>query len=173
MDINQIPAKSEKGRTEIETRAHKLDFRHRQMLILVDGKTPVHELRNKAPHLGEVTELLNHLAAEEFILLPSGRLATAAPAATSPVKARQETSAVLNISSPVDPERLAAAKKMASRLMYDAMGPDSEMFTIKLEATKSREDFMAHLTKCRDVLAQVRGKTKAEQFWQTIITALA
>jgi hypothetical protein len=172
MDLNQIPAKSNKGRTEIETRAHKLDFRHRQMLILVDGKTPVHELLNKAPHLGEVTELLNRLAQEEFIFLPSGRLAVVASPATSPAKAEQSSTAV-NATGPVDPERLAAAKRMASRLMYDAMGPDSEMFTMKLEATESREDFMAQLSKCRDVLAQVRGKTKGEQFWQTISAALA
>lgn len=170
MDADQIPAKSDKGREEIETRANKLDFRRRQLLILVDGKTSVSELQQKVTHVGDVTGHLNYLAQEGFVMLPAGRLAAAAPVASTP---DVSVPASIPTAGPVDPERLDAAKRMASRLMYDAMGPDAEMFTIKLEAAKDRENFLTQLAKSRNLLQQVRGTKKSEQFWQTVIATLA
>ncbi|MFQ6022722.1 MAG: hypothetical protein ACE5NW_08380 [Acidiferrobacterales bacterium] len=67
MNSELVFTRTEKGDQEISTREHQLQQRLRTVLILVDGKSNVGELRNKAVALDELEHALEDLAIDGFI----------------------------------------------------------------------------------------------------------
>ncbi|MCX7164602.1 MAG: hypothetical protein WCI19_12260 [Betaproteobacteria bacterium] len=61
-----IYRKTEKGRSEIATRANKLGLRERTMLIIVDDKTPRSALISRSAH-PSTGDILDSLLAQGFI----------------------------------------------------------------------------------------------------------
>ena len=76
MGSDGIYRKTEKGRTEIATRANKLGMRERTMLIMVDDKTSRSALLVKNTHPGS-GDILDLLLAGGFIEIAAGTEATA------------------------------------------------------------------------------------------------
>lgn len=67
MHEKTVYAKSAKGREEIATRAHKLGFKPRALLIMIDGGNTVADLNAKARHFGDVPAFLAELRDAGFI----------------------------------------------------------------------------------------------------------
>lgn len=67
MNTELVFARTEKGDQEINYRTYQLPQRLRTVLILVDGKSTVSELRDKAIALDELEETLEDLAINGFI----------------------------------------------------------------------------------------------------------
>lgn len=71
MGDDGIYRKTEKGRTEIATRANKLGMRERTLLIMVDDKTPRSVLLSRSAHPG-CGDILDSLLAQGFIEINPG-----------------------------------------------------------------------------------------------------
>lgn len=156
MDPTQVLIKTDKGREEVETRVHKLDFRRRATLIMVDGQASFGELLPKAANLGDANAFLTSLMEEGFITAVAGATTSAAPATGG-----KEDAAALN-----------AVKMAAARYLTDILGPTAEDFAMRLEKCKLRGEFMEQAERCRNVLNKTLGAKKADEFWRIVTTML-
>ncbi len=160
-----IYRKTEKGRTEIATRANRLGLRERTMLIMVDDKTTRGGLLAKNSH--PTSEgILNALLADAYIEIASGTesagsaQAAAAPSASVP--------AVAPTAAPTAPDvevSLQSASRYACRALVTYLGPGADDLTALVEKCKGVDELTARFEKCRDVIQAMAGKRKAEEFW--------
>ncbi len=67
MNTDLVFSRTEKGNFEINSRKHQLSMRLRTVLILVDGKSNVDQLRDKASAIPEFENFLEDLALDGFI----------------------------------------------------------------------------------------------------------
>lgn len=67
MNADLVFSRTEKGNFEINSRKHQLPMRLRTVLILVDGKSNVNQLRDKASAISELEAFLENLALDGFI----------------------------------------------------------------------------------------------------------
>ena len=160
-----IYRKTEKGRTEIATRANKLGMRERTMLIMVDDKTPRSGLLARSAH-PSTGDILDALLAQEFIEVDTG----AAPAVTAAAPAAEAAPAA-PVAAPVEVS-LTSASRFACRSLVDIMGPAADDLTALIEKSRSPEDLAIVLEKCRVILQGMVGKQKAEVFWEGVSARL-
>ena len=159
-----IYRKTEKGRTEIATRANKLGMRERTMLIMVDDKTTRSGLLSKNAH--PTSEgILNSLLADGFIEIAPGAepAAVLAPAAAS--------AAAVPGAPPVEVS-LISASRFACRALVTYLGPGADDLTALVEKAKGLDELTARLDKCRQVVQGMAGKRKADEFWAGVSTRL-
>jgi len=166
MASDGIYRKTEKGRTEIATRANKLGMRERTLLIMVDDKTSRSGLLTKNTHPGSA-EILDSLLAQGFIEVDSGSAPAAAPSATPPAGAPNAASAA----PPVEVS-LTSASRFACRALLTYLGPGADDLTALVEKCKGVEDLTSRLQKCREVIQAMAGKRKAEEFWAGVSARL-
>ncbi len=67
MNVDLVFSRTEKGNFEINSRKHQLPMRLRTVLILVDGKSNVNQLRDKASVISKLESFLEDLALDGFI----------------------------------------------------------------------------------------------------------
>lgn len=159
MGSEGIYRKTEKGRTEIATRANRLGMRERTMLIMVDDKTTRRELLAKNSH--PTSEgILNNLLADGYIEIASGAQPAAAPAASA-------AAAV-----PPDEVSLISASRFACRSLVTYLGPGADDLTALVEKCTNVADLTARLEKCRQVVQGMAGKKKADEFWAGVSARL-
>lgn len=159
MSSDGIYRKTEKGRTEIATRANRLGLRERTMLIVVDDKTTRRELLAKNPH--PTSEgILNNLLADGYIEIVPGAQAAAPAAAAGPNAAAAPAAA-----APEVEVSLVSASRFACRALVTYLGPGADDLTALIEKCKTVDDLRARLEKCRDVVQGMAGKKKADEFW--------
>jgi hypothetical protein len=170
MTSQGIYRKTEKGRTEIATRANRLGLRERAMLIMVDDKTSRAGLLAKNSH--PTSEgILNNLLADGYIEIAAGTdAAGAAPAAPTPTMAAMppvaEPAAIAAAKAVAPVEvSLQSASRYACRTLITLLGPGADDLTTLVERCKGVEELTARLEKCRDVIQAMAGKRKAEEFW--------
>lgn len=150
MNLSGIYKKTDKGAEEIKSRAHGLHPRSRTLLILVDGKTSMEALLKKAAVATEAYQQLQSLLEGGFIEEIAGAGAPAPGASDS---------------ANVD---LTAVKRLAVKMLHDAMGPDADMFAARIESVKTPAEFRIQAEKFRDAVKAARGSRFAEQFWNDI-----
>lgn len=152
MDSTIVYIKTPQGQEEIATRARQLPARARSLLIMIDGRRTAGELvaSNPAP-----AEAEGHLA----MLLENGFIALvpqAAKPAPAPAPAPQRV---------ID---LAPIKDFIAITLTDTIGPDADMFTVKIEAITSLPELQKQGEKMRDVIRAAGGNKKAEAFWEKL-----
>ena len=163
-----IYRKTEKGRTEIATRANKLGLRERTMLIMVDDKTTRAGLLAKNSH--PTSEgILNSLLADGYIEIVSGTGAAGSPAPEAAAPSAGEpaafaAAAAAAAAAPVEVS-MEFASRYACRALVTFLGPGADDLTALVEKCRSVEELTARLEKCRDVIQAMAGKRKAEEFW--------
>jgi hypothetical protein len=170
--------KTEKGRTEIATRANRLGMRERTMLIMVDDKTTRSGLLAKNAH--PTSEgILNSLLADGYIEIAPGTAtagATAAPevaSAPSSVAPSVAPAAAAPPAAQADVEvSLQSASRYACRALVAYLGPGADDLTALVEKCKGLDELTARLQKCRDVIQAMAGKRKAEEFWVSVSARL-
>jgi hypothetical protein len=168
-----IYRKTEKGRTEIATRANKLGLRERTMLIMVDDKTSRSGLLTKNTHSGSA-DILDALLAQGFIEIVSGTAtATAAPAPVAAPPAAEEPAAFAAAPAVAPVEvSLQSASRYACRALVTFLGPGADDLTALVEKCKGVEELGTRLEKCRDVIQAMAGRRKAEEFWAGVSARL-
>ena len=157
-----IYRKTEKGRTEIATRANRLGLRERSMLILVDDKTTRAGLLAKNPH--PTSEgILNNLIADGYIEIVGDD--AAAPAETAGAAPARPAEPGVEVS-------LASASRFACRTLVTYLGPTADELTALIERSKTPGDLSAVLQKCRQIIQTMAGRQKADDFWAGVSARL-
>lgn len=171
MSSDGIYRKTEKGRTEIATRANRLGMRERTMLIMVDDKTNRRELLAKNPH--PTSEgILNNLLADGYIEIVRGSEpaaappSAAAPAAAAPAAAPATASPAAPVAAAPEVEvSMVSASRFACRALVTYLGPSADDLTTMVEKAKDLPSLTTALEKCRDVIQAMAGKRKADEYW--------
>lgn len=160
MGSEGIYRKTEKGRTEIATRANRLGMRERTILIMVDDKTSRRELLAKNPH--PTSEgILDSLLADGYIEIVPG----AAPAVDDAPAVFAAAAAPVEVS-------LVSASRFACRALVTYLGPSADDLTALVEKAKDAEELTARLEKCRQAVQSIAGKKKADEFWAGVSVRL-
>lgn len=160
MSGEHIYRKTEKGKTEIATRANKLGMRERTMLIMVDDKSTRRELLTKNSH--PTSEgILNTLLADGYIEIVGG----GAPAATAEVGAQTTPTEAAAPAAPPVEVSMTSATRFACRALVTYLGPSADDLAALVEKAKSPGELRGTLEKCRDVIQAMAGRKKAEEFW--------
>ena len=152
MNTRMVFAKTDKGHEEIEKRTFHLKFKHRTALILVDGKQAVDALLGKLP--GDGVTLLNELLRDGFIAAALGNV-PASPAESLPDLATGVAAGFA----------LETAKHQAVRTIEALLGPGGESLAVAIERSDTKAEFARQAQQTRDIISQVAGQRKADQFW--------
>lgn len=147
--------KTAKGREEVEKRTWRIDSRRRMLLIMVDGIHTAENLASRSASAEDAFSQLQSLWTEGFIEPASGAdAAVEPPAASSP--------------APVTARSLEQLQRAASRAISDLLGPEGETMALRLEKTRTVEQFMMEAQRTRDTLKDYVGARKADAFWQAL-----
>jgi DNA-binding transcriptional ArsR family regulator len=147
--------KTEKGQTEIATRAHKLAPRLRSALILVDGKRSDEELAKLIP--APADGVLASLQADGFIE------ALAAPATAAAVTQTAPPPSVAAVVLTLDETR-----RRAVRWLSDHLGPYADPLNLRLEKVKTAEELRAALLLAVSFVRQQLGASRTQEFEQHV-----
>jgi DNA-binding transcriptional ArsR family regulator len=147
--------KTEKGQTEVATRAHRLVPRLRSALILVDGKRSDEELARLIPAPSD--GVLASLQADGFIE------ALSAPAPAAPVIATVPPPSVAAVVLTLDETR-----RRAVRWLSDHLGPYADPLNLRLEKVKTAEELRAALLLAVSFVRQQLGAARAQEFEQHV-----
>ena len=161
MDKDTTYRKTTSGSEAIAARHPGLSQRHRSLLILVDGRRNTRELATLASGFGDVEELLQPLLIQGFIE-PVAERKPAAGAAAAATPAGAKT-----------PVPFLQARSIAVRRLTDLLGPSAETLCIKLEATRSADEFRAALKRVEAILRETVGAQRAAQFLSEVDSARA
>lgn len=151
--------KTDKGHSEIETRAHRLPPRLRSALILVDGRRSHDELRTMI--LQQADETLAALLEQGFI----DKVAAAPAPAPTPARAPERPAAPSLPAGDRGPE-FAQLRRQLVRAFNDLTGPTGEVLALRLEKAVDRNALSNLLPAAGEFVASVRGAAKASEFKQ-------
>lgn len=152
--------KSAKGQEAIATRSTALGPKLRSLLILIDGRRSFDELAKVAQGLGGDPEaLMAQLESEGFIEPVSAQaMAETMPAALAP----DPESEAADSGRPRVP--LVQAQRFAARYLTDLMGPGAEAMCMRIEATRTPQEFRAAVRHVEKMLRDVMGPGQAARF---------
>lgn len=148
--MKTIYRKTTKGTEAIANRQSGLGPRHRSLLIMIDGKRSLAELAPVGSALGDVTELIQALQADGLIEAVNAT----APGAGAPAAAAEAPQRVT----------LSQAQRHAVRLLNDLLGPGAADLCMRVESTRSAQEFRAVLKRAEQVVRDGLGARKAERF---------
>lgn len=151
---NVIYHKSAKGAEAIATRQHGLSPKLRSMLIIIDGKRSVDDLR-LSQILGDTEQLLGQLLDQGFIepfaLVAPAPAATSAPAPLAAASGKQSGS-------------LLDAQRFVVRRLTDILGPNAEELCLRIEAARNLHDFQTAVARAEGMLRQYVSSHTAAEF---------
>ena len=157
--------KTDKGRAEIETRAHRLLPRLRSALILVDGKKTDEELMRLV--LAEPAATLASLLADGFIEV----LATLAEPQPERPPERQAERKPAAARSGSDGAAFAARSRDAVHEINHQIGPLAEALALKMERAKTAAELQPLLVQASEMLRRMRGGASADAFVARFLSA--
>jgi hypothetical protein len=139
--------KTAKGSDAIANRQSGPSPRLRSMLILVDGKRGYDELSRLSQAFGHAEQLLAQLLDQGLI---ESAAANAPPATAAP--------------SPAAGIPLRDAQRFAVRRLVSILGPAAEPLCLRIEATRSAQDFLSAITRAEGMIRETRGSNTASAF---------
>jgi hypothetical protein len=148
MDSGAVLAKTAKGVEEVTARVHGLPQKLRSLLIMVDGNATAGDLLAKFGGIPGVEASLAALVEQGFVEIKGTRAAASAAAPSAPA---------------VTETRAQALAKL-TRLLHDALGPDADALTSRLEAARSGAEFLAAAERSADTLGALTNPARAQQF---------
>ncbi|XVJ68612.1 MAG: hypothetical protein HEQ39_02415 [Rhizobacter sp.] len=151
-----IYRKTEKGHSEIKTRANRLAQRLRAALILIDGKTTDDDLRRMI--LGDAEEVLQTLLDMDYIEVTSvSREMPITPEVAKSRKAPAEN-------APTSPVTFQTRRLQALRFLNDQLGPEAESLAIRIEKTKNWDECRPVLLLAQQAISRSRGDSVGLEF---------
>ena len=150
--------KTAKGTEAIANRHSGLPPKLRSLLIMVDGKRSYNELAVLGSVLGDCEALLSQLA-DDGLIEGAG---SAAPTAAAADLMEATTPAVLVATS------LPEAKRFASHLLMDMLGPTSDVLCMKIEEAHDMAEFVTAVKRARDIVRDIKGGHAAERFVEQV-----
>lgn len=156
MRADEVYAKTDAGRDEIETRARKLAPALRSTLLVVDGRRTIAQLLGLASGLHAPPDALAQLA-ELGLIAPLGQ---AAPGA-----------AQLALSDIADRYRLLSG--LMSEAVRQHLGLRGYFMQLKIERCADTDELSALLPELTAAIAKTKGEPSASQWEQGVRAALA
>lgn len=159
MDSSIVYIKTARGTDEIASRSHGLASRARALLIMIDGRRSAATLLAQS---AERVEAESHLASLldggfiEIVEQPAGAESAAASIPVAP--------------APVD---LHTVKQYINQTLHNVMGPDADLFTVKVDAVNDAHALLALTEKLYQVIQGMGGKKKADDFKEKVSSLLA
>lgn len=157
LDKQAIYHKTPQGAETIANRHSGLGPKLRSLLIMVDGKRSFADL---CALNGDYETLLLQLAQDGLVEPVGGEMLSPA----GPVPSAAETQAAATMPAPLVVATLPGAKRFASRLLMETLGPTSEMLCIKIESAGTLADFVSAVKRARDIVGGVKGAAVADRF---------
>lgn len=141
------------GQAEVTSKAHALSQRARSLLIMIDGKRTLEDLRAMlGPQVDEAVKLL----------IEQGLVEGSVEAAPPPP-----------VSAPLPPAAptidVATLRRDAARAVTDALGPMADALAMRIEKTKTADELQAALRLAAQALADAAPRAKAEAFRQRFL----
>jgi hypothetical protein len=169
-----IYRKTDKGRAEIDTRAHRLVPRLRNALILVDGKRSGDDLRGM---LGaQADDTLQALATDGFVEATATAPAGASAAAPAGASAAAPAAAPAVAAGPASRPPGARApsfevqRREAVRALTDTVGPMvAEMLALRMEKASDAIALHPLLEQAVDLIRNVRGAGSAAAYAERFV----
>lgn len=170
-----IYRKTPKGKDAIANRQSGLAPKLRSLLILVDGKRGDAELTELVMAAGDGEQLLSQLARDGLIEPAGGAALPAAPVPAVPVPAAPVAVVPeVSASRPAATEpaaleppvalTLSEAKRLASRLLIEMLGPTSDVLCMKIESAGNLADFVSAVKRAKDIVRDIKSVPAAERF---------
>ncbi|MDH7454218.1 hypothetical protein QF205_14220 [Luteimonas composti] len=146
MQLQLMPAKTEQGRAEIESRSRKLPGGLRSLLLLVDGRRTVAELQELAKRLNAPEDALQQLLSLELIS-GEGAAAASPPSIGEPAN------------EPIAPRdggsnRFGILYALMTDLVREQLGVRGYFFQLKLERAQDDAALEALLPELQSALAK-------------------
>jgi hypothetical protein len=136
---NALHYKSAKGIEAIASRQHGLGPKLRSMLILVDGKRKFDELTRLSSAFGDTQQLLQQLLTNGFI--DEVRIEAAQP----------------KVPPAPSTKTLPQAQKFAVHRLTKVLGPMSEQLCMRIESTRSWDEFDAAIAHADGIVRGIKG----------------
>jgi hypothetical protein len=156
MQASDVPVKTATGQREIGQRALKLSPRARSLLIMIHGTETVAELSRSMHSLGDVTAILNELAALGLIAGSSVGGPTRGPAPPE-IHASDISPPTQQVKQLLNETAVAALGVLGTFAAF--------RFTLKLEHCYSAEELRGIIPEYRRVV----GKAKGDEFADAVI----
>lgn len=153
MNPDVIYTKTAKGLEEMTKRTFKLPARMRSLLIMIDGKVAVAGLISKSASPDEAAAYVAALLNDGFI----------EPKGIGPTEAAKATSLPIGVDS------LDSAKRFVIHSLENALGPDADLFTGKVELATSIAELAQLAPKHAEVIRGMGGARKTESFVRGLI----
>ena len=155
--------KTLKGTEAIANRHSGLPPKLRSLLIMVDGKRSYTDLSGVGAVLGDFEALLSQLAGDGLIEAAGGPAPAAAAAAAAAAADHEATAPAVLVAV-----SLPEAKRFASHLLMDILGPSSDVLCMKIEAAHNLADFISAIKRARDIVREIKGGHAAERFVEQV-----
>jgi hypothetical protein len=168
--------KSERGTAEISGGQRTLTPRLRQALIMVNGKLTGAQLAamlGGAPAGVALVDELENGGYIEAAGVPQASLTR--PMSLDDLDSLPASGlgpASVPSLGPIDPKKLQAAQRTATRLLTDVLGPAADDLAARIERTKTREEIEKLLTLATNTVREVAGRTRSEAFRAQVFAQL-
>ena len=162
MNASGVFCKTDKCRLEVKTRSDLIDQRCRNLLLLVDGKTPASELIARVAGLAITREHFQKLIDQELVAAVDVRAASLDPATGAQVAAERRSPTVGSPTVHItDAEKFIQAGNFMNQTAKDLMGLFAAVgFQQKVALASSLDD----LYKLRQPMVDAITKSKGESF---------
>lgn len=165
-----IYSKTESGLSAIKDRTSGLTPRQRSVLIMCDGKRDSGEVLKNTAGLGVTAQDLEALVSMQLLVSISPvTIQPITPAVSSfsanPVPS-QSQSVEPQASVSVSSEELKILIRRATKQLESLLGPSCESLSLKLEKSKTYDEYAIKIYDVRRVLASIRSEKVAEEFIQ-------
>lgn len=157
MRADEVYAKTDAGRDEIQTRARKLPPALRSTLLVVDGRRTIAQLLGLASGLHAPPDALAQLA-ELGLIAPLAQMASAGAPPLSP----QSDSA----------ERFLLLSGLMSEAVRQHLGLRGYFMQLKIERCADTDELSALLPELTAAIAKAKGASSASQWEQGVRAAL-
>ncbi len=139
------------------------------MLIMVDDKTRRGDLLTRNTHPG-AGAILDALLAQGFIETDPGALPAGAEQSVAVTSLVGPTPSAAQ-APPVEVS-LTSATRFACHALVTYLGPSADDLTALVEKTKGAAELATVLEKCRQIIQDLAGKSKADEFWAGVSARL-
>ena len=168
-----IYSKTLAGLNAIKDRSLGLTPKQRSVLIMCDGKRDSAEVLKNTAGLGATASDLEALVSLQMVVGISPALGQAAAPEPSSVSANPASNPSPDVapsaSRAVSPEELRILVRRATKQLENLLGPSCEPLSLKLEKSKSYDEFAIKIYDIRRVLVSTRTEKIADEFIASVL----
>jgi hypothetical protein len=170
MDEGEIYVKTPKGVAEVAVRSATLSMAARRVLIMMDGKRPMHELAVLV-RPGEIEAIVTQLESAGLAEKAGLGASTLAPLT---IGANPRAEPPVPLTAPATDERelapmtLEEAKRRAVRELNERLGPEADLIAIRIENCRSVEEFRERVRDAERFVTSALGTAAAQDYLRAL-----